>query len=161
MIAISAGLLATVVVGKLDVMIVNGAAPLLGFDGTFQHPASIPEVSFTWWAMIGALVVFGVGVLFRTPEPVLVSAARHADDARAAATTCPSPFATPRSSTSRPLARRRPTWTFVVDIDLCLQDRRGPAINLRRYRFRWRILIEKTRALTFETQAGCEEVGKR
>jgi len=31
--------------------------------------------------MIGALVVFGVGVLFRTPEPVLVSAARHADDA--------------------------------------------------------------------------------
>src|SRR6266403_863610 len=81
LLAISAGLLATVVVGKLDVMIVNGVAPLFGFEGTFQHPASIPEVSFTWWAMIGALVVFGVGVLFRTPEPVLVSAARHADDA--------------------------------------------------------------------------------
>jgi hypothetical protein len=31
--------------------------------------------------MIGALVVFGVGALFRTPEPVLVSAARHADHA--------------------------------------------------------------------------------
>jgi solute:Na+ symporter, SSS family len=81
LIAISAGLVATVVVGKLDVMIVNGVAPLFGFEGTFQHPASIPEVSFTWWAMIGAMVVFGVGALFRTPEPVLVSAARHADDA--------------------------------------------------------------------------------
>src|SRR5882724_10098078 len=81
-IAISAGLFATVVVGKLDVMIVNGAASLLGFDGTFTHPASIPEVSFTWWAMIGALVVFCVGALFRTPEPVLASAARHADEAQ-------------------------------------------------------------------------------
>jgi solute:Na+ symporter, SSS family len=82
LIAITAGLLATVVVGKLDVMIVNGVAPLLGFDATFQHPAAIPEVSFTWWAMIGALVVFGVGVLFRTPQPVLASAARHAHDAQ-------------------------------------------------------------------------------
>jgi SSS family transporter len=82
LIAISAGLLATVVVGKLDVMIVNGVASLFGFDGTFQHPASIPEVSFTWWAMIGALVVFGIGALFRTPEPVLASAARHADAAQ-------------------------------------------------------------------------------
>jgi SSS family solute:Na+ symporter len=83
LIAISAGLLATVVVGKLDVMIVSGVAPLLGLDGTYQHPAFIPEVSFTWWAMIGALVVFCVGVLFRTPAPVLESAARHADDAQA------------------------------------------------------------------------------
>jgi len=82
LIAITAGLLATVVVGKLDVMIVNGVAPLLGFGATFQHPDAIPEVSFTWWAMIGALVVFGVGVLFRTPQPVLASAARHADGAQ-------------------------------------------------------------------------------
>ena len=82
MLAISAGLLATVIVGKLDVMIVNGVAPLFGFDGTYQHPASIPEVSFTWWAMIGALVVFSVGVLFRTPAPVLESATRHADHAQ-------------------------------------------------------------------------------
>src|SRR4026208_2238404 len=72
LIAISARLVATVVVGKLDVMIVNGVAPLFGFEGTFQHPASIPEVSFTWWAMIGAMVVFGVGALFRTAEPVLL-----------------------------------------------------------------------------------------
>jgi SSS family transporter len=84
LLAISGGLLATVVVGKLDVMIVNGVAPLLGFEGTFQHPAGIPEVSFTWWAMIGALVVFAVGVLFRTPEPVLAAAAHQADGAQTA-----------------------------------------------------------------------------
>jgi SSS family transporter len=85
MIAISAGLLATVIVGKLDVMIVNGVATLLGFEGTLQRPAAIPEVSFTWWAMIGALVVFGVGALFRTPDPVLAAATRHAEAARTAA----------------------------------------------------------------------------
>jgi len=84
-IAISAGLLATVIAGKLDVMIVNGVASLFGLDGTFQRPASIPEVSFTWWATIGALVVFGVGVLFRTPARVLESAARHAEEAQTAA----------------------------------------------------------------------------
>ena len=84
MIAISAGLLATVIAGKLDVMIVNGVASLFGLDGTLQRPASIPEVSFTWWAMIGALVVFGVGVFFRTPARVLESAARHAEEAQTA-----------------------------------------------------------------------------
>jgi SSS family solute:Na+ symporter len=84
MIAISAGLLATIIAGKLDVMIVNAVASLFGFDGTLQRPASIPEVSFTWWAMIGALVVFGVGVLFRTPARVLESAARHAEEAQTA-----------------------------------------------------------------------------
>jgi solute:Na+ symporter, SSS family len=83
-IAISAGLVATVIAGKLDVMIVNGVASLFGLDGTFQRPASIPEVSFTWWATIGALVVFCVGVLFRTPARVLESAARHAEVAQTA-----------------------------------------------------------------------------
>jgi len=34
--------------------------------------------------MIGALVVFGVGVLFRTPARVLESAARHAEEAQTA-----------------------------------------------------------------------------
>ena len=84
MIAISAGLLATVVVGKLDITILNAVAPLFGIDGVFQHPAGIPEVSFTWWAMIGALVVFCVGILFRTPDQVLRSAARHAEEAQIA-----------------------------------------------------------------------------
>jgi len=34
--------------------------------------------------MIGALVVFCVGVLFRTPDQVLEAAARHAEEAQTA-----------------------------------------------------------------------------
>ena len=85
MIAISAGLLVTVVVGKLNITILNAVAPLFGIYRTFEQPAAIPEVSFTWWAMIGALVVFCVGILFRTPDQVLESAARHAEEAQTAA----------------------------------------------------------------------------
>jgi SSS family solute:Na+ symporter len=80
--AISAGLVATVVVGKLPITLLNALAPLFGLRPTWQQPAWIPDVSFTWWGMIGALVVFGVGVLFRTPDSVLASAAHHAHEAQ-------------------------------------------------------------------------------
>jgi SSS family transporter len=82
--AIAAGLLATVVVGQLHLTILNTLAPAFGFHRIFQQPAWIPEVSFTWWAMIGALVVFAVGVLFRTPAEVQASAALHAAAAETA-----------------------------------------------------------------------------
>jgi len=82
--AIAAGLLATVVVGQLHLTILNTLAPAFGFHRIFQQPAWIPEVSFTWWAMIGALVVFAVGVLFRTPAEVQASAALHAAAAQTA-----------------------------------------------------------------------------
>jgi len=83
-VAIPAGLLATVVAGKLHITILNTAAPLFGIHRTFAQPGAIPEVSFTWWPMIGALVVFCVGVLFRTPDQVLEGAARHAEEAQTA-----------------------------------------------------------------------------
>jgi SSS family transporter len=81
MLAITAGLAATVVVGKLHLTILNGIAPWLGLAGTLQQPAWIPEVAFTWWAMVGALVVLAVGVLFRTPDAVRAALARHARQA--------------------------------------------------------------------------------
>ena len=84
LLAISAGLLATVVVGRLHVTILNGVAPWLGLEATFQPPAWIPEVSFTWWAMVGALVVVAVGVVFPTPEAVRNAVAHHAREAQAA-----------------------------------------------------------------------------
>src|SRR2546426_11941462 len=65
MIAIAAGLIATIVVGKLNIIMLNVAAPLFGIDRTFQQPAWIPEVSFTWWPVIGALVVVAAGVFCR------------------------------------------------------------------------------------------------
>src|SRR5437660_7379007 len=57
MIAISAGLVATVVVGKLDIALVNTVAPLFGIDGTCQHPASSHEVAFTLMVMNGGILV--------------------------------------------------------------------------------------------------------
>ena len=84
LLAIAAGLAATIVVGKLDLVIVNEIAQLFGIHRTFQHPAFIPDVSWTWWPMLGALVVFGIGVLFRTPDHVLTAAGVHADRARSA-----------------------------------------------------------------------------
>src|SRR5436309_7934395 len=83
-VAIAFGLAATIVVGKLNILILNAVAPLFGISWTFEQPAVIPEVSFTWWAMIGALVVFSVGILFRTPDQVLESAARDAEAAQTA-----------------------------------------------------------------------------
>ena len=70
LLAITAGLLATVVSGKLHIMILNGVAPWLGLAATFRQPAWIPEVAFTWWAMVGAVVVVAVGLCFRTPDAV-------------------------------------------------------------------------------------------
>jgi Na+/proline symporter len=84
MLAISLGLGATVLVGKLHLVALNGLAWTVGSARTFEQPAWIPDVSFTWWGMIGALVVFAVGVLFRTPERVLATAARHARQAETA-----------------------------------------------------------------------------
>src|SRR5439155_3007901 len=83
-VAIPAGLLATVLAGKLNLPLLNTAAPLFRIHRSFQQPGAIPEVSFTWWPMIGALVVFCVGVPFRTPDQVLEGVARHAEKAQTA-----------------------------------------------------------------------------
>src|SRR5439155_8824097 len=83
-VAIALGLLATIVVGKLNILTLNAVAPVFGIHRSFEQPAIIPEVSFTWWPMIGALVVVVVGVLFRTPDHVREAAARHAELARTA-----------------------------------------------------------------------------
>src|SRR5262249_7373868 len=69
MLAITLGLTTTIYLGNLHVDFLN----LLGL-GRFAHPAPV-KISFTWFALIGATVVFAIGVLFRTPETVLSSIA--------------------------------------------------------------------------------------
>lgn len=81
LIAITAGLLTTTVLGELHIIAANLVAPLLGIHDKFVRPDWLPKVSFTWFALIGALVVFAVGVLFRTPSSVLVEAERKALEA--------------------------------------------------------------------------------
>ncbi len=84
MLAVSVGLLVTVVVGKLHITLLNEVAPWVGLAPTFEQPAWIPEVAFTWWAMVGALVVAAVGALFPTPEAVRRAIVRHAREAELA-----------------------------------------------------------------------------
>ncbi|MEW6753317.1 MAG: hypothetical protein AB1505_20400 [Candidatus Latescibacterota bacterium] len=80
-IAVTLGLAATIVCGDLHLLALNGLAHLLGTSLSLQRPEWLPHVSFTWFAMLGAVVVFGVGVLFRTPRPVLEGAAQRARQA--------------------------------------------------------------------------------
>ena len=75
MIAITIGLVTTIVLGELHIYLANLLSPLFGGQGGFVRPAWLPKVAFTWFAMIGAIVVFVIGALFSTPEPVLEAAA--------------------------------------------------------------------------------------
>jgi ABC-type sulfate transport system permease component len=75
MIAISLGLASTVYLGNLH-------ADLLRLIGLEQLATPAPiQVSFTWFAAVGAAVVFLTGVCFRTPRPVLSEARRRAEEA--------------------------------------------------------------------------------
>ena len=76
-IAVTVGLFTTIVMGELHVTVANMVAPLFGMQANFAAPAWLPKVSFTWFAMIGAVVVFAVGVLFRTPTHQLEQAKRR------------------------------------------------------------------------------------
>jgi len=69
-IALIAGLLATSILGDLPGKISPGWSLNLGW-----------QVSFTWFAFIGAVTVIAVGIWFRTPEAVLTQAEARAASA--------------------------------------------------------------------------------
>jgi SSS family solute:Na+ symporter len=76
--AISFGLVATIFAGELDIAL----AQLLGIGGIYHRPAGFPKVAYTWYAMIGAVVVFAVGAVFATPQRVLDEAERKKKQAQ-------------------------------------------------------------------------------
>jgi len=88
-IAVTCGLIATIVLGDLHITIMNAIAPKLyhwlPISYQYERLEWMPKVSFTWFAMIGAIVVFLVGVCFKTPKKVLEEAERHAELADAGA----------------------------------------------------------------------------
>jgi len=69
------------VLGELHITAANMMAPLFHLHTTFTRPEWLPKISFTWFAMIGALVVFCIGVLFPTPPSTLEAAQRRAEEA--------------------------------------------------------------------------------
>ena len=81
MLAITLGLIATIVLGHLHIELAN----LIYGANTYKPPAWLPKVAFTWFALIGAVVVVLVGVFFQTPQHILEAAQRkraeaHQDD---------------------------------------------------------------------------------
>src|SRR5438105_794002 len=75
------GLAATAILGELPVTVANLVVPMFGHPATFVRPAWLPHVSFTWFALIGAAVVFAIGVLFPTPPERLAATERAIQDA--------------------------------------------------------------------------------
>jgi Na+/proline symporter len=79
-IAISVGLIVTIFLGGLHVVALELIAP----DWKWTHILDKWQqdhviVSFTWYALVGALAVFIVGVLFPTPKESLARAIRQAE----------------------------------------------------------------------------------
>jgi Na+/proline symporter len=71
-VAVICGLLATSLLGDLPSRL-NPAWSI--------RPTWMPEISFTWFALIGATVVILVGIWFKTPPAVLEAARKKAEDA--------------------------------------------------------------------------------
>jgi SSS family transporter len=82
MIAISLGLVTTIVLGELHVYLANLLSSMFGGPANFRRPEWLPKVAFTWFALIGAVVVFVVGMFFRTSERVLAGARARAEQAQ-------------------------------------------------------------------------------
>lgn len=82
-IAITAGLLVTMLLAGWHVEGAKmvGSEKLVSFASNLT--AWLPRISFTWYALVGALVVVLVGIWFRTPEHAITRAARIARDAAA------------------------------------------------------------------------------
>jgi Na+(H+)/acetate symporter ActP len=78
MIAITIGLITTIVLGGLHIDLAN----LIAGPNRYALPVWLPKVAFTWFALIGAAVVFIVGVLFSTPQRVLDQAEHRKEQAR-------------------------------------------------------------------------------
>lgn len=73
--AIVVGLLTTGFLGDLHIKVLDP----LGIK--IAHPSWLPTISFTWFALIGALTVVLVGVWFTTPPEVLSAAKRREQEA--------------------------------------------------------------------------------
>jgi SSS family solute:Na+ symporter len=69
--AITIGLVATIYFGGVH----NEALKLIGLERFVRPP--LVTVSFTWYALVGAVVVFVVATCFRTPDEVLEQARRR------------------------------------------------------------------------------------
>jgi Na+/proline symporter len=83
LIAITLALATTIVLGELHIYIANLLTGAPADRPTYVRPSWLPNVSFTWFALIGAVVVFVVGAMFTTPQRVLDEAKIKKEQAKA------------------------------------------------------------------------------
>jgi hypothetical protein len=81
MIAITTGLVAILWLGGLYVDLANLLRSMLGIQGELTAPAWMPKVAFTWFVMIGAVVVFACGGTISHAGGVLEYTRRSGDEA--------------------------------------------------------------------------------
>jgi SSS family solute:Na+ symporter len=80
MIAITVGLIVTIFLGGLHVVALDLVAPTWSVTRALDAwQKEHVTISFTWFALVGALTVFLVGVLFRTPPEALQRAIRQGE----------------------------------------------------------------------------------
>jgi SSS family solute:Na+ symporter len=77
MIAVTAGLIAVVVLSGTHVDIANKFAPA---GHRYVLPSWMPRVEFTWYQLIGGSATLLAGLLFRTPKHVIENAVRKANE---------------------------------------------------------------------------------
>jgi Na+/proline symporter len=80
-VAVTVGLITIVILSGLHVSIANW---FVEPGHVYVLPWWLPQIPFTWYAMIGAAATFGVGLAFRTPPSVVASAAARRSEGRAA-----------------------------------------------------------------------------
>jgi Na+/proline symporter len=76
LVSVIVGLLTTFVLGGFHIDLLNLIANAFGQAANYKLPEHWPKVSFTWYALIGAVVVIAIGVLFPTPQHALDNARR-------------------------------------------------------------------------------------
>jgi solute:Na+ symporter, SSS family len=70
LVAVVVGLITTAILGDLPARLTNGSVSIL------KSIEGFPVISFTWFALIGSITVFLVGLFFRTPDDVIARATR-------------------------------------------------------------------------------------
>jgi len=81
-IAIAIGLIGMFFITGQHIQVMNmWDPPAAGQPNKHLPPHWLPAISWTWYAIVGAFIVFVVGVLFRTPDHVLAAAERKLHEA--------------------------------------------------------------------------------
>ncbi|MCX7019648.1 MAG: sodium/solute symporter [bacterium] len=85
MIAVTIGLAAMPFISGQHIDFTNMVMQAVGSPTRYQLPSWQPQIAWTWYAMVGGLLVMFIGLLFRTPDEVCEAAERKAVEAETSA----------------------------------------------------------------------------